>query len=154
MNNLLKAFMAAVLALGVAGSAMAQQERANKDEAVAMVKAAFDHIKKAGPEKAFDDFTNDKGNWIKKDLYVMVYDNSGKTLAHGGNAKLVGKMLSNVKDVNGVAIFAGMLETAAKGGGWFNYDWPDPVTQKVMPKTTYVIRQPNGEGFIGVGVYR
>jgi len=154
MNFFVKPMVSLLLMLGFVGAANAQAERATRDEAVAMTKAAFDHIKKVGPEKAYDDFTNDKSNWVKKDLYVMVYDKDGKALAHGSNAKLVGKMLSNVKDANGIAIVPGMMEAATKGGGWFNYDWPDPVTQKIMPKTTYAIKQPNGEGFIGVGVYR
>ncbi len=55
------------------GAALAQ-ERATKEEAKAMVDAAFDHIKKVGAEKAYKDFTTDKAAWTKKDLYVMVYD--------------------------------------------------------------------------------
>lgn len=130
------------------------QERGTRDEAKAMVDAAFEHIKKVGPEKAYKDFTTDKANWIKKDLYVMVYDNKGIGLAHGANEKIVGKDMSNVRDANDVAIVPGMIALAAKGGGWFDYDWPHPQTKKVEAKSTYARKQPNGEGFIGVGVYR
>ena len=130
------------------------QERGTKEEAKAMVDAAFEHIKKVGADKAYKDFTSDKANWAKKDLYVMVYDNKAVALAHGANDKLVGKDMSAVKDGNGKPVVNGLIETAAKGGGWFDYDWPDPVTKKLMAKTTYARKQPNGEGFIGVGVYR
>lgn len=149
----------AVLALaltalaGLAIPAQAQ-DRGNKDEAKAMADAAFEHIKKVGPDKAYKDFTSDKAAWVKKDLYVMVYDNHALGLAHGANEKIVGKDMSQIKDANGVPIVTGMIALAAKGGGWFDYDWPDPVSKKVMAKSTYARKQPNGEGFIGVGVYR
>lgn len=143
----------ALAALCVAGSAFAQ-ERGTKDEAKAMTDAAFEHIKKVGAEKAYDDFTNDKANWVKKDLYVMAYNGKAVALAHGANAKLVGKDLSGVKDANGVPIVNGLIGVAAKGGGWFDYDWADPVTKKVAPKTTFARVLPSGEGFVGVGVYR
>lgn len=143
-----------VAALAVATSPVFAQDRASKDEAKAMVEAAVAHIKAVGAQKAYGDFTNDKAAWTKKDLYVMVYDNKGTALAHGANAKLVGKDMSAVKDANGTPIVNGMVALAAKGGGWFDYDWPDPLTKKIMPKSTYAVKQPNGEGFVGVGVYR
>jgi cytochrome c len=153
MNTIRRLLLASVASLVMVGSVSAQ-ERATKDEAVAMAKAAFDHMKKVGAEKAYADFSNDKANWTKKDMYVMVYDNSSVCLAHGANAKLVGKNLSALKDANGAAIVPGLLAAAGKGGGWFDYDWPHPETKKIEGKTTYAIRQPDGTGFIGVGVYR
>jgi len=136
------------------GLAFAADERGTKDEAKAMTDAAFEHIKKVGPEKAYKDFTTDKANWTKKDLYVMVYDGKGVNLAHGANEKLVGKDLSAMKDGNGVPIVGGLISLAAKGGGWFDYDWPDPITKKLAPKSTYARKLPSGEGFVGVGIYR
>ena len=153
MNKLMRWLAASVAALVMVGGAVAQ-ERATKDEAIAMAKAAFDHMKMVGAEKALSDFTNDKANWTKKDLYVMVYNNSSVCLAHGANAKLVGKDLSSLKDAKGALIVPGLLAAAAKGGGWFEYDWPHPLTKKIEGKATYAIRQPDGTGFIGVGIYR
>ena len=153
MNMIHRRAVIALACLCVAGVAMAE-ERGSKDEAKAMADAAFEHIKKVGPEKAYKDFTTDKAAWTKKDLYVMVFDSKGVTQAHGGNEKLVGKDLSAMKDANGLPIVGGLISLAAKGGGWFDYDWPDPITKKLMPKSTFARKQPNGEGFIGVGVYR
>lgn len=132
----------------------AAQERGTKEEAKAMADAAFEHIKKVGPQKAYADFTTDKAAWTKKDLYVMVYDSKAVVLAHGGNDKLIGKDMSAVKDGNGKPVVTGLIETAAKGGGWYDYDWPDPISKKMMGKSTYARKQPNGEGFVGVGIYR
>ncbi len=153
MTKWIRWMAAGLAALALVGGAMAQ-ERGTKDEAKAMVDAAFEHIKKVGADKAYKDFTADKAAWTKKDLYVMVYDSKSNGLAHGANEKIVGKDMSQVKDANGVAIVPGMVAMAAKGGGWFDYDWPHPQTKKIESKTTYARKQPNGEGFIGVGVYR
>jgi len=136
------------------GLTLAADDRGNRDEAKAMVDAAIEHIKKVGPDKAYKDFTTDKAAWNKKDLYVMVYDGKGVALAHGANEKLVGKDLNAVKDANGVAVVPGMNALAAKGGGWFDYDWPDPLTKKIAAKSTYAKKLPVGDGFVGVGVYR
>ncbi|MBQ1761608.1 MAG: cache domain-containing protein [Aquincola sp.] len=132
----------------------AAQERGTKEEAKAMADAAFEHIKKVGTQKAYADFTTDKAAWTKKDLYVMVYDSKAVVLAHGGNDKLLGKDMSAVKDGNGKPVVTGLIDIAAKGGGWYDYDWPDPISKKMMAKSTYARKQPNGEGFIGVGIYR
>lgn len=148
-----RALLIATALTWAAGIAFAQ-ERGTREEAKAMADAAYEHIKKVGPEKAYADFTNDKVNWNKKDLYVMAYNNAAVNLAHGANPKLVGKDMSNVRDINGVNLIPELIRAAAQGGGWVDYDWPDPVTKKVMPKSTYARKQPNGEGFVGVGVYR
>jgi cytochrome c len=157
MNKGLRNWMkgvAAVALLSTLSVGSFAQERGTKEEAKAMVDAAYEHIKKVGAEKAYKDFTEDKVNWVKKDLYVMVYDSKSVGLAHGANPKIVGKDMTGVKDANDVPVVPGLVATAAKGGGWFDYDWPDPVTKKISPKSTYARKQPNGEGFIGVGVYR
>jgi cytochrome c len=153
MNTIRRFTLLALASACLIGGAQAQ-DRGSKEEAKALVDAAFEHIKKVGAEKAYKDFTTDKAAWNKKDLYVMVYDNKATALAHGGNEKLVGKDMSAVKDANGVPIVTGLIGMAAKGGGWLDYDWPDPLSKKVMGKSTFARKQPNGEGFIGVGVYR
>jgi signal transduction histidine kinase len=152
--KLFRSFAAAVLtAAFFAGPALAQ-ERGTKEEAKAMVEAAIEHIRKVGPEKAYKDFNTDKAVWAKKDLYVVAFDSKGTTLAHGANEKLIGKDLSALKDGNGVPILPGLMAAAAKGGGWHDYDWPDPLTKKLAPKSTYAKKLPSGDGFVGVGVYR
>lgn len=131
------------------------QERGTKDEAIAMVKAGIEHIKKVGADQAHKDFTSDKANWVKKDLYIMAYNSKNVGLAHGANDKIVGRDMSAVKDANGVAIVVGMNQIAAtKGKGWLDYEWPHPQTKKIESKTTYVEKLPSGDGFIAVGIYR
>lgn len=152
--NLTRRLTTVALAAACFALPAAAQERGTKDEAKALVDAAFEHIKKVGPEKAYKDFNTDKAAWSKKDLYVIAQDDKAVFLAHGANEKLIGKDMSAVVDGSGKPLSAGLLATAAKGGGWYDYDWPDPLTKKMMAKSTYVRKPPSGGGFIGVGIYR
>ncbi|WP_114969248.1 cache domain-containing protein [Rhodoferax ferrireducens] len=138
----------------VSVSALAQ-DHGTKDEAKALANAALSHIKKAGNEQAFKDFTADKANWTKKDLYVFVIDTKGAMLAHGANDKLVGKNLLELKDQNGKPFMRELTALAAsKGDGWVEYDWAHPVTKKVEGKASYVKAIPGFDGGVGVGIYR
>lgn len=135
-------------------SAMAQ-DHGTKDEAKTMISAALAHVKKVGNDQAFKDFTSDKANWTKKDLYVFAMDLKGVVLAHGANEKLVGKNLIELKDQNGKLFAREFIDVGtAKGEGWVDYDWASPVTKKVEGKSTFVKRISGFDGFLAVGVYR
>jgi len=144
-----------LLLVGVVSVSAMAQERGTKDEAKALANAALVHIKKVGNEQAFKDFTMDKSNWTKKDLYVFAMDAKGATLAHGANEKLVGKNMMELKDQNGKAFVRELTElSATKGEGWVDYDWAHPVTKKVEGKSTFVKRIPGFDGSVSVGTYR
>ena len=152
--KLIRTLMTLLLAGVVSVSAMAQ-DHGTKEEAKGLANAALGHIKKVGNEQAFKDFTTDKVNWTKKDLYVFVMDAKGDTLAHGANPKLVGKNMMDLKDQNGKAFMHEITDVAAtKGEGWVDYDWAHPVTKKVEGKSTFVKRIPGFDGSVAVGTYR
>jgi cytochrome c len=131
------------------------QEFGTRDEAKAMVDAAVEHVKKVGSDQAFKDFTNKENKaWQKKDLYVFAYTSAGVNVAHGANDKLVGKNLIELKDPNGKLLIQELRDTAKKGGGWVEYDWPHPQTKKIESKVSYTRMMTNFDGFVGVGVYR
>ncbi|MBP8146394.1 MAG: cache domain-containing protein [Inhella sp.] len=131
------------------------QERGSKEEATAMVKAGIEPLKKVGVAQARTDFTEDKANWNKKDLYVMVHDGKNVGLAHGANKAIVGKDMGGLKDAKGVVIVVDMNKIGAtKGKGWLDSGWPHPQTQKIETKTPCVEKLPSGDGFIAVGVCR
>lgn len=155
MKSVFRIVTAALCALGFAVGAVQAQEVGSRDEAKAMVDAAVEHVKKVGPEKAFKDFT-DKENktWHKKDLYVFAYDMKGVNVAHGANDKLIGKDLIELKDPEGKLLIKELRDTAAKGGGWVEYEWPHPQTKKIESKISYSKKMTNFDGFVGVGVYR
>lgn len=118
-------------------------------EAKAMATRAADFLRAKGPQVAFAAF--DKGDaFHDRDLYVMVYDKTGKCLAHGANAKLIGKSLIGLQDTDGTYVIKNLV--AVKDAGWINYRWPNPVTKMIQAKTTYVVHV--GDYFVGVGAYK
>ena len=147
--------LAALFLLGGLVAAASAQDNGTREEAKAMVDAAVEHVKKVGPDVAFKDFS-DKSNkaWQKKDLYVFAYNMDGVNVGHGANDKLIGKNLIELKDPNGKALIKELRDTAAKGGGWVDYEWPHPQSKKIESKTSYVRKLVNFDGFVGVGVYR
>ena len=142
----------AALAAVIAGGAHAQ-DKATADEAVAMVKKAVTHIAANGAEKSYAEFGNKQGGFVDRDLYVVVYGLDGKVLAHGANAKLVGKELIDAQDVDGVYYVRDRVEKAkASPSFWQDYKFVNPVTKKVEPKRMYCERV--GETAVCGGIYK
>jgi hypothetical protein len=119
------------------------------DEAKAMAVRAGELLKTEGPEKAFPEF-NTGTAFHDRDLYVMVYDQTGKCVSHGANAGLIGKSLIDLKDTDGKFMIKDLV--AVQDAGWIDYQWPNPATKKIAPKTTYVVRV--GDYHVGVGAYK
>jgi cytochrome c len=133
------AALAAILATGARA-----EDRATKAEAEAMVKKAVTFIKANDADKAYSEITNRQGQFIDRDLYIVVYDLDGKCLAHGANAKLVGKDLSDSTDADGKAFVKERIELAkAKQSFWQEYKFTNPVDKKIEPKETYCERLDN-----------
>jgi len=130
----------ALCALLIVGPALAS-DKAGKPEAEAMVNKAVAFLKANGAEKAYGEFDNKEGQFIDRDLYIVVYDLSGKCLAHGANAKLIGKDLSDSQDIDGKYFVKERAELAkTKQSFWQDYKFANPVTKKIEPKEMYCER--------------
>jgi len=130
--------LTAVAACLAAGTALAGGEFATRQEAEAMVTKAVKHIKEAGKDKAYTDFTDKNGGYIDRDLYIAVYDLEGKVRAHGQNPKMVGKEMIGIKDADGKAFVKERVDMAkAQGKFWQDYKFTDPLTKQVLPKSMY-----------------
>lgn len=152
MKNMLKKITFGLCALAI-GTVVFSAEKGTAEEATAMVKKGVDYVKTHGKEKAFAEFSNPSGQFVKGDLYVMVYDMDGLNKAHGANPKLIGKNLLEIKDANGVYIVKSFIEVAkGKGKGWVDYKWPNNITKAVESKSTYVEKV--DDVLIGVGIYK
>lgn len=123
------------------------------DEAKSMMEKAVAYVNANGKEKAFAEFTNRQGAFVDRDLYIFAVDFKGLTIAHGGNAKLVGKDMFGLKDADGKFFIQSFIETAkTKGNGWVDYKWVNPQTSKIENKSTLV--QKIDDYFLGCGIYK
>jgi len=130
-----------VAALTVFGGAALAATGATKDEAVAMVKKAVAYIKAEGPDKAYPAISNPTGEFVDRDLYIVVYGLDGVVLAHGANAKRIGTNQIDDKDPDGKAFVKERVELAATHPSfWQTYKFMNPVTHKVEPKEMYCER--------------
>jgi cytochrome c len=152
MKTRIMALAATVGILTVAIFANAEK-RATKQEAEAMVKKAVAHYKSNG-EKALADFTAPSKKFVSKDIYIVVYDITGKCLAHGQNAARVGKDQMGMRDPDGKPFIQERLElTLIKNSFWQYYKFTDPITQKVLHKQMYCEKADN-KAIVCGGVYR
>lgn len=149
MKKLLAILLGALMYLTSAAMALASTQ----DDATALVKKAVALVKQSGKDKAIAAFNNPQGDFVKGDLYIFVVDMNGKTLANGSNAKLVGKNVVDMKDADGKPFIKNFIDIAqSKGSGWSDYQWVDPVTKAIRPKTTYVEKV--DDIVVGCGIYK
>ncbi len=68
--------------------------------------------------------------------------------------KLVGPDLSKMADIKGRTFFNDLVATAlTQGSGWVNYWWPKPGDTESSLKSTYLVKVPYEDAYIGCGVY-
>jgi signal transduction histidine kinase len=143
---------AAATALFACGGAWAQ-EHASRDEAMAMVKKGVAYIKANGKDKGYAEISNKQGQFKDRDLYLVVYGLDGKVWAHGANEKMVGRVLIDLKDVDGKEFVKERVELGkAKPNFWQDYKFTNPVTKKVGEKSMYCERL--DETVVCGGVYK
>jgi cytochrome c len=114
---------------------------ATAKDAEAMVGRGVAYIKANGREKGYAEIINKKGQFTAHDLYLTVYGLDGKVLAHGANEKMVGKILIDLKDIDGKEFVRERMELArSKAKFWQDYKFTNPVSRKVEPKAMYCER--------------
>jgi len=147
------AIVATVLAGLASAPALAAGEKGTADEAVAMTRKAVAFLAKEGPDAAFAAFTGKDARFTDRDLYVIVYSQDGKCLAHGANPKLVGKDLIENQDTDGKFYIRERVEMArAKPSFWQDYKFTNPATKKIEPKSTYC--ETATDKIVCVGIYK
>ena len=146
LSNVPALLLAAALVLGVSACG---EKKATPEHAKAMALKAAAYLEEAGPEKAFDAFTNSP-DWKDGDLYVFVSDNDGVLVAHGFNPELVGTNSFDLTDADGKYFIREFI--AITDQGWVDYKWKSPTTGEIEDKTSYVVRA--GDYVVGVGAYK
>ena len=132
----MKLLRLAPFALLIAASTAFAATDATPAEATAMVKKGVAFMKANGKDKGHAEISNKQGQFIDRDLYLVVYGLDGTVRAHGANEKMVGKNLIELKDVDGKAFVKERVDLAqAKGTFWQDYKFTNPVTKKIEPKS-------------------
>jgi signal transduction histidine kinase len=149
MKSFLQVMVAVMVMAVCIGSVFAGSKQ---DESMALVKKAVAYIKENGKEKAFAEFSNPTGKFVKGELYIFVYDSKGTNLAHGGNQKLIGKNLIDLSDSAGTFFVKDFIKVAKNGGGWTEYKWTNPVSKNIELKRSYIM--PVADFVVGCGYYK
>ncbi|MDX1397087.1 MAG: cache domain-containing protein [Oceanospirillum sp.] len=69
--------------------------------------------------------------------YIFMGDQHGVAISNGIK-ELVGTNILGMQDPTGLPLVRNLYEVAADGGGFVNYQWPDPQDKStLLPKTSY-----------------
>lgn len=131
---------ATALCLGLACSGALANEPTAKD-AIAMAERGAALIKAKGKDEMMKRINAKDPDFVQGELYVDLRDvKTGIVLAHPYNPSIVGKDLVDVPDANGKKYRREIIElAAAKGKGWVDYQYKNPSSGKIEPKTTYIL---------------
>jgi signal transduction histidine kinase len=130
--------LAAMAAVAFAGQAAWAAEKGTAKEAEALVKKGIAFIKANGKDKGYAEITSRQGQFVDRDLYLIVLNADGMMLANGANAKLVGLNRMDSKTIDGKFAVRDMIEAAkTKNGTWTEYKYSDPTTKKFQDKANY-----------------
>jgi signal transduction histidine kinase len=141
-------------ALALAAAASAYANEPTEKDAIAMAEKGAAFIKANGQDAFLKKITSKDPDYLQGSLYVDVRDiKTGIVLAHPVNPSIVGKDLTDIPDASGKKYRREIIELAAKKGhGWVDYQYKNPTTGKIEPKTTYILRV--GDVVLEAGIYK
>ncbi len=139
--------------LCLALSAAHAAEPTEKD-AIAMAEKGAAFMKAHGKEEMMKKIGAKDPDFVQGALYVDMRDlASGVVLAHPINPSIVGQDLLDLPDASGKKYRREIIELAQKKGkGWVDYQYKNPATNKIEPKTTYILRV--GDVVLEAGIYK
>jgi cytochrome c len=147
VNLLFRLSLVAGLLFGVSAAA---GQTGTPDEARALAQQAAEFLRQHGPDKAFPMFNAKDGVFQERDLYVVVYDTTGRNVSRGGDPASIGKNLIDPQDSDARSMIHDLVMTRTQE--WVDYKWSNPVNMELEAKTTYVVRV--GHYLVGVDVHR
>ena len=120
----------------------------------ALVRRGKALVKAVGLQKALVELGDPNGHFVDLDTYISVYDiNTYLVLQHPYNKALIGMDGKTFKDTNGKIFVKEIIEIArAKGSGYVDYTFMNPVSGKVEWKTAYFERV--GDVVLSAGAYK
>jgi len=118
------------------------QEYATEDDAHALVQRGLTLARSQGSNALIAEVNRlDKGQFLDRDLYLVVYSKDIHCVAHGANSRLIGVDGRNFKDLDGKTFVVDIVSGALRQGtGQVTYKWLHPLTQEAMTKSTWFER--------------
>ena len=143
----------AVLLTGLALACTAWAAEPTEKDAIAMAERGAEVVRTKGKDELAKRLMAKDPDFLQGSLYIDMRDvNTGIVLAHPVNPSIVGKDLVDVPDASGKKYRREIIQlAAAKGKGWVNYMYKNPVSGKIEPKTTYILRE--GDVVLEAGLY-
>jgi len=153
MNTLLTASLLSLTMLGTTLAATTSAEPTEKD-AIAMAERGAAYLQAHGRDVMMKKINGKDPEFTQGSLYVDMRDlKTGVVLAHPFNQAIIGKDLTDVPDANGKRYRRDIIELAAsKGKGWVDYQYKNPASGKIEPKTTYILRV--NDVVLEAGIYK
>jgi cytochrome c len=132
---------AATLCLALASASAAAAVEPTEKDAIAMAERGAALVKAKGKDEMMKRINAKDPDFVQGSLYVDMRDvKTGIVPAHPFNPSIVGKDLTDVPDANGKKYRREIIELAAsKGKGWVDYQYKNPTSGKIEPKTTYIL---------------
>lgn len=133
---------------------MAHAADPTEKDAIAMAERGAAYLKAHGKDEMIKRINARDPDFVQGSLYVDMRDlHSGIVLAHPFNPSIVGKDLTDVPDASGKKYRREIIELGQKKGqGWVDYQYKNPATGKIEPKTTYILRV--GDVVLEAGIYK
>lgn len=123
------------------------------DEAHELVLRGKAHVEAVGLEQALRDFSDPRGGYFDRDLYLFAFERDGTCLAFGGRPDCVGRSARQIPGLEADTFLARTFAVADQGGGWTVYRALNPMKGCIEDKESYI--EPVGpHTLIGCGVYR
>lgn len=150
MGKFISAFLISALCLV---SNCFAQEHGTADQAVQMVRKTIAAIKANGRDKTIAEINSLSSNYRDRDLYVTIMDMKGLELAHATNKRMQGVNLMDIRDQDGKLYIHERMEIVkAKGKGWQDYKFVNPVSKAIEPKSMYFEKYE--DLIIACGIYK
>lgn len=130
-----------------------QLRQGTADQARQMVFDAMMHIQSVGIDRAYADFHDPNGPFIKRDLYVFVFDRNGYYRVYGSAPQRVGANLADSQGLDAVKLLTDVAQVCDEDqGGWVAYSIINPLTGIVQAKSSYVVPL-DDDCILGCGCY-
>jgi cytochrome c len=142
-----------VLLAGLLQVPVSQAQNNTPADAIAIVDKGLAYLKKNGKEALIREINAKNPEFVQGELYLYVRGLDGTVLAHPVNARLIGKNMIELPDAEGKYFRKEIVETAkAKGKGWVNYSYNNPVSKVIEKKSTYFVL--SGDVILEAGIYK